>query len=564
MKKLYYLIILTVILSLVLTGCFLSNVGQVPTTGQSGMTYLTRNGEGPIILYAGQNIPVGTVEVSNDGDNLYVTYLIDAPGWYLTETHLHVACSESKIPQNKKGNPKPGQFDFKTEHEYFEEITEEPFVISLDDIGCCSPVIAAHAVVCKLGEVQEPTLVSNNKTMTAGWTDEDPESAPLNPVMYGDTWVNAIDLSSPNPGWYLENTGSFLGAYWISTYNGLEGLVGENSWRLFKEDFNIPSEAVNISATLHMAADNALKAYLNGELVGGTDSVFLSETYPGDIGSQPYYFNADQGPFYPDLKVGDNTLAFVVRNWFGSESNPVGLLYKLDYSYQLLECETAWGDGDRFVEANDPDDPGVHGGGNWATYFEYEIQPVCPGITSLSESIDVLDYIPSDVSVGAFENNNNIRVWKEFEGPLPENLQYDLDDGDVATDGVPSGHPYSIDAGTDVCIFYVHFDSEGESGVEQIGSLIFGADILGVIISGGSLGDFAGENLMFAADNQIGHEDTTYPLTSGNDYLRGYDVNAPGNSDNVLFSGNKVDFTTWVKQAHDSFRVIVPMVQPCE
>ena len=42
MKKLYYLIILTVILSLVLTGCFLSNIGQVPTNEQSGISYLTK------------------------------------------------------------------------------------------------------------------------------------------------------------------------------------------------------------------------------------------------------------------------------------------------------------------------------------------------------------------------------------------------------------------------------------------------------------------------------------------------------------------------------------------
>jgi len=41
MKKLYYLIILTVILGLVLTGCLLSNVGQVPTTGQKGMPFPT-------------------------------------------------------------------------------------------------------------------------------------------------------------------------------------------------------------------------------------------------------------------------------------------------------------------------------------------------------------------------------------------------------------------------------------------------------------------------------------------------------------------------------------------
>ena len=44
MKKLYYLIILTVILGLVLTGCFLSNVGQVPTNEQSGITYSMRGG----------------------------------------------------------------------------------------------------------------------------------------------------------------------------------------------------------------------------------------------------------------------------------------------------------------------------------------------------------------------------------------------------------------------------------------------------------------------------------------------------------------------------------------
>ncbi len=43
MKKLIYLIVLTLILGLVLTGCLLSNVGQVPTTGQKGMPLSTAN-----------------------------------------------------------------------------------------------------------------------------------------------------------------------------------------------------------------------------------------------------------------------------------------------------------------------------------------------------------------------------------------------------------------------------------------------------------------------------------------------------------------------------------------
>ena len=43
MKKLYYLIVTVLISSLVLTGCsLLSNVGQVPTSEQSGITYLTK------------------------------------------------------------------------------------------------------------------------------------------------------------------------------------------------------------------------------------------------------------------------------------------------------------------------------------------------------------------------------------------------------------------------------------------------------------------------------------------------------------------------------------------
>ena len=43
MKKLIYLIVLSLILGLVLTGCsLLSNISQVPTTEQSGLTYLTK------------------------------------------------------------------------------------------------------------------------------------------------------------------------------------------------------------------------------------------------------------------------------------------------------------------------------------------------------------------------------------------------------------------------------------------------------------------------------------------------------------------------------------------
>lgn len=70
------LIVLALILGLVLAGCsVLSNIGQVPSTEQNEITYLTK---GTVIepnefkLYAGQDIPVGTVSVWNDCVNLYI------------------------------------------------------------------------------------------------------------------------------------------------------------------------------------------------------------------------------------------------------------------------------------------------------------------------------------------------------------------------------------------------------------------------------------------------------------------------------------------------------------
>ena len=88
-------------------------------------------------------VDVGDVNVWNDGDYLYVQYVVDAPGWCLTETHLHVAMSMEAIPQ-KNGNPPPGQFDYKTEHAC---VTEYTYEIPLEWTPCTDLYIAAHADV---------------------------------------------------------------------------------------------------------------------------------------------------------------------------------------------------------------------------------------------------------------------------------------------------------------------------------------------------------------------------------------------------------------------------------
>jgi len=187
MKKLVYLIVLALILGLVLTGCLLSNVGQVPTNEQSGISYLTKHTEDvpfESILWAGQDINVGVVKVWNEkGDpyDLHVKY-VTSGGWVLTETHLAVATTLNDIPQ-KNGNPIPGKFPYQCcydedEGEWVFKIkkggalgatcvadgntnailTEVEYIIPLSEIGegvDCEELlfIAAHASLLNLDNI---------------------------------------------------------------------------------------------------------------------------------------------------------------------------------------------------------------------------------------------------------------------------------------------------------------------------------------------------------------------------------------------------------------------------
>jgi len=182
MKKLSYLIVLVLILGLVLSGCLLSNVGQVPTSEQSGITYLTKHTEEEpfeSILWAGQDIEVGTVSVWNDDVELRVTYNTTG-GWVLTETHLAVATALVDIPQ-KNGNPIPGKFPYQCCYDGSEwvflikddgalgatcdadgntnaTLTEVEYIIPLSEIGDgvdCEELlyIAAHASLLNLDNI---------------------------------------------------------------------------------------------------------------------------------------------------------------------------------------------------------------------------------------------------------------------------------------------------------------------------------------------------------------------------------------------------------------------------
>jgi len=81
MKKLYYLIILTVILGLVLTGCsLLSNISQVPATEQSGIAYLTKSPSPSLVAlwHFDENTGTTTSDSSASGNT---GTLVNGPQW---------------------------------------------------------------------------------------------------------------------------------------------------------------------------------------------------------------------------------------------------------------------------------------------------------------------------------------------------------------------------------------------------------------------------------------------------------------------------------------------------
>jgi hypothetical protein len=334
-------------------------------TGEGAHTYdaLELSGLAGTNLIAGGGNPksamdAGDVLIWNDGDNLYVKYMTSGD-WCLTETHLHVATSLDAIPQ-KNGNPPPGQFDYPMEHDC---VTQYTYTIDLGDWEPCETdlYIAAHAEVQKLSDVMTASLASGDDTdsvLVIAENTTDPGYPLGYPGPYSDTPTSSVVIQGTEAaysGWP-----TITGAQWISDSTVDPGIV--NSWRLFARNFSLPSNATNISGTLHIDSDNAEKAKINGS---PADGLVYGDVYGGftDDGEWNWVQHWPVGSY---LQPGPNTLEVMVRNYYWEPTpgmwNYTGLVYKMDYEYQLLTTETAWGDGLDFD------------GKNWATYFMYHVQ----------------------------------------------------------------------------------------------------------------------------------------------------------------------------------------------
>ncbi|MCP4442272.1 MAG: hypothetical protein GY810_25470 [Aureispira sp.] len=114
-------------------------------TVQSSSANSTSCGD-PIVtdLYAGQNIPMGTVTMSNTGTDFVVT-IATTGNWVINQTQLY-AGDAAAMPTNNAGNPMIGQFPYNDPHS---GITTYTYTIPLANLGACFAV-AFHADVALL------------------------------------------------------------------------------------------------------------------------------------------------------------------------------------------------------------------------------------------------------------------------------------------------------------------------------------------------------------------------------------------------------------------------------
>lgn len=175
--------------------------------------------------------------------------------------------------------------------------------------------------------MQKLVHYSSAKTQNAGFTTKNPYGAELKISSYENLWQDSIPY--PNGAYLLPSAYPSLNeAIWISTdASGLEGSYNDWQWRLFTDNFTLPSDATGLSGKIYYSADNDAAAYANGDQLGSTKDINIFD--PVLPSGNPYIFSSVWEEDFLPLP-GKNTIDFVLRNWaWSSAGNPTALVYNV-------------------------------------------------------------------------------------------------------------------------------------------------------------------------------------------------------------------------------------------
>lgn len=293
-------------------------------------------------LYAGQDIEVGYVDVTDNGTHVTVD-IVTTDDWYLAETHVAVGATPSVIPQ-KNGNPIPGKFEYKMEHDppVAEKTYEIPIPAASDNV-----CIAVHAMV-----VRE----TSNELVTNGGF-EVPE--------LGSSW-GIVPLSDTSLGWTVapttppwdEGQPQGLELQKIKTPDSGDQYAELDAYDPVKISQDIgPCESGLYSLRYAWSprpgvSQNVMEVYWDGSLIathsadgsGNSDTVWTQEDFAFMDGPSSSSFPLEFRETGPHDQLG---------------------MFLDSVSVVCVEEETAWA-GTDIAESPFP-------GANWATYFTYDL-----------------------------------------------------------------------------------------------------------------------------------------------------------------------------------------------
>jgi hypothetical protein len=196
-------------------------------------------------------------------------------------------------------------------------------------------VLCLALIPAMVSASQTMVLTSGTGTLTAGYTTTLPAN-PLSPADYGGSWYPAVPSQDIASTWYPAGQAPFgSGSLWISSAAYREGKSTEDQWRVFKQDFTLPSGATIDSAQIVFTADNAADVYLNGVQIATTTPEQVDVVNPSDYSDYSKTFSTSFNP-----QAGSNTLSFVVRNFALGDVNgfnPSALLYTATIQYTVKD-----------------------------------------------------------------------------------------------------------------------------------------------------------------------------------------------------------------------------------
>lgn len=194
-------------------------------------------------LLAGQTINVGKVIYSNDGTNLYVTYLVNSP-WVLTEVHFY-AGTLNGLPRNKTAI-QIGHFPYD-----MDDLAGNQLIIPLADLDSDGGVLtlAAHAVVV------------NGDTNETAWGNCTYKPIVGAKVRFSD-WSYALTDGSISYAEYFSNNST----HWCSLL-GLNIYVNNDKYPLQSRFYTLADDA----GTVQVSDDgNYIKVKISATVDGKT------------------------------------------------------------------------------------------------------------------------------------------------------------------------------------------------------------------------------------------------------------------------------------------------------